>query len=269
MSALLDVRNLTIKVGAKTLVNDVSFELAAGDSLGILGESGSGKSLTCKAIIGLLPKHFKVEGEVFFQGENLLVMSRPVKTRLRGRRIGFIMQNPMGAFDPLETIGGQMVETMQAHLDISAKEALEKAECVLGEVLIRNPGRVLRQYPHELSGGMLQRVMIGLALSLEPDLLIGDEPTTALDVITQYEVMSLFQKIRQSSRSALVLVSHDLGVIAKTAGRLLVMHQGRVLEIGPIEKVFRNPEKEQTRYLIDSRLVMMKKFHEQLRGWEQ
>ena len=202
---------LKIRNKQKKLVENVSFEVEPGQCLGILGESGSGKSMTVKAILGLLDRQFRIEGQAWFEGKDLCRAGRDELRRLRGQKIGMVLQNPMTCFDPLYRIGSQMAETFAAHTDWDRAKIREISLEVLEKMRIHNPEEVLGQYPHQLSGGMLQRIMIGLALAMKPALLVADEPTTAIDAITQAEILKEFQRIKEESHTAMIFISHDLG----------------------------------------------------------
>lgn len=264
MSSVLKVNDLNVELVYKksrmTLVDNVSFNIEKGQCLGILGESGSGKSITCKAIMGLLDKNFKVSGQAFFNGTNLLDLSREKKRRIRGKEIGMILQNPMTSFDPLYRINAQMEETFLENTKLTAKEIKIKSIEVLEQMKIKNPEDVLKKYPHQLSGGMLQRIMIGLSLALKPKLIIADEPTTAIDSITQYEIIEEFINIKNNHEVAMIFISHDLGVISKVADDVIVMHQSKVVEQGVLEDVFQNTSDAYTKSLIEKRLVVIERF---------
>lgn len=253
--SVLDVQDLYVtfhqdKKSAE-LVKGVSFSVAPGECLGILGESGSGKSMTAKAMLGLLDRSFEVRGKVFFQGESLLEKDADALRRLRGSRICMVLQNPMSCFDPLYRIGAQMAETFQEHTDWSSAEIRTKSIEVLKLMKIRDPEDVLRKYPHQMSGGMLQRVMIGLALALKPSLIICDEPTTAIDSISQYAIMQEFLRIKTSRSAAMIFISHDLGVLSLISDKLVVMHRGLAVERGLPEEIFEHAKDPYTRELID------------------
>ena len=194
-----------------TLLHDSSFVVHEGECLGILGESGSGKSLTMQAFMGLLDEHFTITGEVLFEGKDLLKESGESLRRLRGSKLAMVMQNPMTSFDPLLRIEEQVVETFVEHTDWSRSEIVKRTLTLFDKLQIRDPAEALKKYPHQLSGGMLQRIMIGIALLLEPRLLIADEPTTALDALTQFEVLKEFRKVKDGG-TAMVFITHDLGV---------------------------------------------------------
>lgn len=268
--SVLDVQDLYVtfhqdKKSAE-LVKGVSFSVAPGECLGILGESGSGKSMTAKAMLGLLDRSFEVRGKVFFQGESLLEKDADALRRLRGSRICMVLQNPMSCFDPLYRIGAQMAETFQEHTDWSSVEIRTKSIEVLKLMKIRDPEDVLRKYPHQMSGGMLQRVMIGLALALKPSLIICDEPTTAIDSISQYAIMQEFLRIKTSRSAAMIFISHDLGVLSLISDKLVVMHRGLAVERGLPEEIFEHAKDPYTRELIDRHLSVMSTFSRAIRG---
>lgn len=264
MSPLLEVNNLNVSFHqhkqSVTLVDRVSFSVEPGECLGILGESGSGKSMTCKSIMGLLDKSFKVTGEALFGGKDLLGLSREAMRKIRGKEICMILQNPMTCFDPLYRIGDQIKETFSEHLSLSPKEMKKKAIETLELMQIKNPEDVLEKYPHQLSGGMLQRVMIGIALATEPKLIIADEPTTAIDTITQYEIIKEFLKIKENHDAALIFISHDLGVISRLADKVVVMHDAKAVQKGTLTEVFMNPADDYTKTLVEKRTAVMKRF---------
>ena len=236
MSAILKVENLNVTLhhrrASKKLVENVSFEVRPGECLGILGESGSGKSMTVKSVLGLLDKNFQVSGSAIFDGQDLLKESKEELRRLRGSRITMVLQNPMTCFDPLYRIGNQMAETFATHTSWNAQEIRTHSLEILEQMRIRNGEEVLEKYPHQLSGGMLQRIMIGIAMALQPELLIADEPTTAIDAITQYEILEEFIRIKKQKNTAMLFITHDLGAISKVADRILVMNSGHVVDSG-------------------------------------
>jgi nickel transport system ATP-binding protein len=271
MKTILSVRDLTVRLAGDSrdpLVSDVSFALEENSCLGILGESGSGKTMLCRALLGLLDERFAVSGQVIFQGQDLLKASPRELRTLRGSRCCMILQNPMTAFDPLWRVGSQMTETFLSHRKMTGQQARELAVDVLRRMQLREPEAVLAKYPHQLSGGMLQRVMIGIALALEPDLIIADEPTTALDAVTQFEVMEEFVRIRARLKTAMIFISHDFGVISRIADRVLVMNQGRGVEEGSKSDIFCRAQDPYSRYLIGSRAVLMEKYRQALHGDE-
>jgi len=254
---LLQVRNLRVEFntrrGSLTAIDDVSFDIAQGEVLGVVGESGAGKSLTGMAIIGLLEPPGRVAaGEILLEGERIDNLLPEAMRRIRGRRIGAIFQDPLTSLNPLYTIGRQIVETIQTHLAMSHDEARKRAIALLAEVGIPAPERRIDHYPHQFSGGMRQRVVIALALCANPKLIIADEPTTALDVSIQAQIITLLKKLCRENGTAVMLVTHDMGVIAETADRVAVMYAGRIVEIGPVQDVIHDPQHPYTVGLMGS-----------------
>ncbi len=253
---VLAVSNLTIAVGAgahrRLLVDDLSFTLHRGETLCIAGESGSGKSLTSLAIMGLLPKPGPVVagGSIRLGSEDLTALPERAMRRVRGDRIAMIFQEPMTSLNPVLTVGRQLVEAIEAHRDASRAEARRLALEALEAVRIPEAARRMRQYPHELSGGMRQRVMIAMALALEPDVLIADEPTTALDVTIQAQVLGILKEIQASRGTAVILITHDMGVVAEMADRVVVMREGRAVESGAVAPLFAGPREDYTKALL-------------------
>ena len=242
---ILSVRDLRVDFptddGVVSAVRGVSFDLHRGEVLGIVGESGCGKSVTNMAIMGLLPKTARVSGSVRL-GDDELVGRYPAEMRpVRGRRISMIFQDPMTSLNPVYSVGWQLVEAVRAHNDVSKDEARKRAVDLLALVGIPNPADRYSSYPHEFSGGMRQRVMIAMAIANDPEILIADEPTTALDVTVQAQILETLQRIRQETGTAIIFITHDLGVLAGMADRLLVMYAGKVVESGAIEEVYDNP----------------------------
>ncbi|MBN9275306.1 MAG: ABC transporter ATP-binding protein, partial [Mesorhizobium sp.] len=235
-----------------TAVRGVSFELRPGEILGIVGESGSGKSVTCRALMGLLPGTAQAAGSVTLEGRELLGLSEPDWCTLRGRDMGMIFQNPASHLDPLRRIGAQVAAPMVRHLGIDRREGLRRATALLDAVGIREPEKRARSYPHEFSGGMKQRAMIAAAIGCGPKLLIADEPTTALDVTVQARILTLLKDLNRERGIAIILISHDLGVIADICSRVVVMRHGEVVEQGPVDEVIARPRHPYTRLLIDS-----------------
>jgi ABC-type dipeptide/oligopeptide/nickel transport system ATPase component len=229
---------------------DVSMKV--GETLGLVGESGSGKSTVCLAIMGLLPAGTRVTGEILFRGRNLLTLPERSMRSLRGREIGLIYQDPMAALNPVKTIGSQLREPLRLHLGMSKKQADDRAVELLERVGISAARDKLGAYPHEFSGGMRQRVVIAMAISCNPSLLIADEPTTALDVSVQAQVLELLRDLSDDLGLALLLVSHDLSVVAGLADRAAVMRYGNIVEQGDVEQVFSEPEHAYTRSLLAS-----------------
>ncbi len=258
-SRILEVRSLTTSFktdqGLATAVDDVSFDLYAGETLGIVGESGCGKTVTAKSIMRLLPDHLTIygrESQVHFDGRDLTKVDERAMRDIRGARIAMIFQEPMTSLNPVFTIGWQLDETLKYHTDLSRGERRERAIEMLRLVEIPNADERYGEYPHRLSGGMRQRVMIAMALACEPDILIADEPTTALDVTIQAQILHLMEQLKEKLDTAIMLITHDLGVVAQVADRVLVMYAGRVIEEAGIREVFRRPRHPYTRALLDS-----------------
>lgn len=249
---LLEVRDLFVQLGHVAAVNGISFEVRRGEFLGVVGESGSGKSVTAKAILGLLPKSARTTGSVKFEGQELLGAPADVMRGIRGRRIGLVFQDALAALDPVYTIGDQLVEALRAHVDVSKKEARERAAALLAEVGIPRPRERLDSYPHQLSGGQRQRVIIAAALIAEPDLIIADEPTTALDVTVQKQVLDLLAEVCQRHEAAVMLVTHDLGVVAQTCDRVATFYGGLLVEEADVFTLFDGPRHPYTRALLRS-----------------
>ena len=233
-------------------VRNVSFDLYEGEVLGIVGESGSGKSVTNLAMMGLLPESARVEGSVRFRGEELLGLSERQLEKIRGSRVAMIFQDPMTSLNPVYTVGDQISEVLQIHEGLSRKAGLERAVELLDEVGIPNPRARVDSYPHEFSGGMRQRAMIAMAIATRPDVLIADEPTTALDVTIQAQVLDVLDRIQQSTGTAVILITHDLGVVARSAARVMVMYAGRAVEYGDIGDIFDEPAHPYTVGLLRS-----------------
>ena len=260
----LEVNNLTtcfrtVK-GDVTAVDDVSFSLKKGETLCIVGESGCGKSVSALSIMGLLPPSGYVKsGSAIFQDNNLLSMSSNQLERLRGNRISMIFQDPGSSLNPVMRIGDQVSEIFQIHLNISKKESLEKAFEMLKQVEIPDPESRMLAYPHELSGGMAQRIMIAIALACHPDILIADEPTTALDVTIQSQILNLMTQMQSKTETAIMLITHDLGVVAEMADNVLVMYCGQVVEYGDVKTVFSTPIHPYTKALMKSIPIIGKK----------
>ncbi|MBM7568438.1 ABC transporter ATP-binding protein [Paenibacillus sacheonensis] len=240
---LLTVDNLRVsfhtRAGENQAVRSVSFRVGAGDTLGIVGESGSGKSVTAKAIMDLIAAPGEVlGGEIRFRGESLRGLPQKKWRQLRGNRIAMVFQDPMTSLNPVKTIGYQIAEVLRRHKGLGKEAALKESVNMLRKVGINEPERRVHQYPHEFSGGMRQRVMIAMALSCDPELLIADEPTTALDVTIQAQLLDLLTQLKQQSDTAIVLITHDLGVVAKVCTRVVVMYAGMVMEEGTVEDIF-------------------------------
>ncbi len=239
---VLSVRNLKVEFvtrrGTLRAIDDVSFDIAPGEVLGVVGESGAGKSLTGTAIIGLIDPPGRIAGgEILLQGKRIDNLDKESLRKIRGKRIGMIFQDPLTSLNPLFKISEQLVETIQTHSSMNASQARQRAIDLLIEVGIPAPEKRIDGYPHEFSGGMRQRVVIALALAAEPELIIADEPTTALDVSVQAQIITLLKKLCRERGTAVMLVTHDMGVIAETADRVAVMYAGRIAEIGPVREV--------------------------------
>ena len=249
MSALLSVKDLSVSIGAKPLVEEISFDLGPGEVLSIVGESGSGKSMMAKALMGLLPPKASAGGQAMFDGADLLA---PGVCKPRGTGIGLIFQEPMTALTPVLTIGLQLTEALESHGLCERVEAHNRAVAMLDRVGIPEPAARMRQYPHELSGGMRQRVVIAIMMLLGPRVLIADEPTTALDVTVQAQILDLLREIVTETQIGLILITHDMGVVAEMADHVLVMKSGSVQEYGPVKEVFSKPKAIYTRALLDA-----------------
>jgi ABC-type dipeptide/oligopeptide/nickel transport system ATPase component len=256
--SLVKVKNLTISFkqydNIVHAVRGISFEINQGESLGIVGESGSGKSVTFMTVMGLMnsPTSIVEADLIEIDGINVLDRSKENIKKIRGKIAAMVFQDSMTSFDPLHTIGYQIAETIVTHKNINNKEALKQAEHLLERVEIQNANKVLNYYPHQLSGGMLQRAMIAMALSCEPKLLIADEPTTALDVTVQAQILQLLTDIQQETNMSFVMITHDLGVIAETVDRVLVMYSGKIMENSNVFDIFNQPKHPYTKALIDS-----------------
>ena len=244
---LLQVKNLRIEFptrrGTLVAVDDISFDIAAGEVLGVVGESGAGKSLTGAAVIGLLEPPGRIAGgEILLNGRRIDNLPFEDMRKIRGREIGAIFQDPLTSLNPLYTIGRQIIETIETHLDLTHAQARARAIELLQEVGIPAADKRIDHYPHQFSGGMRQRVVISLALAANPKLIIADEPTTALDVSIQAQIITLLKKLGREHGTAVLLVTHDMGVIAETADRVAVMYAGRIAEIGPVAEVIHHPQ---------------------------
>ena len=251
----LSVRDLkvgfTTRRGTLIAVDGVSFDIAPGEVLGVVGESGAGKSLTGAAVIGLIEPPGRITaGEVWLSGRRIDSLPANEKRKVRGRRIGMVFQDPLTSLNPLYRIGDQIIETIRAHADLSESTAREQAIALLQEAGIQGARARINSYPHEFSGGMRQRVVLALALCAEPDLLIADEPTTALDVSIQAQIIALLKRLCRERGTAVMLITHDMGVIAETADRVAVMYAGRIVEIGSVRDVIKSPRHPYTKGLM-------------------
>jgi peptide/nickel transport system ATP-binding protein len=254
---LLEVRHLRVEFptrrGTLLALDDISFDIAPGEILGVVGESGAGKSLTGAAIIGLLDPPGRIAaGEIRFAGRRIDNLPYEEMRQVRGRHIGAIFQDPLTSLNPLYTVGRQLTETIQTHLPVHAEEARQRAIRLLQETGIPAAEQRIDQYPHQFSGGMRQRVVIALALAAEPKLIVADEPTTALDVSIQAQIISLLKRLCKDHGAAVMLVTHDMGVIAETCDRVAVMYAGRIAEIGPVQDVIHHPAHPYTAGLMGS-----------------
>jgi peptide/nickel transport system ATP-binding protein len=254
---LLDVRDLAVHFptpdGVVKAVDGVSFTVRSGETLGVVGESGSGKSVTFMTVMGLIDRRgAHISGEVLFEGEDLLTTPRGVLRRLRGERVGMVFQDPMTSLHPMYRVGDQIAEAVRAHREVTRHEAGAMAVDALRKVGIPSPEQRARGYPHEFSGGMRQRAMIAMSLVLDPDLLICDEPTTALDVTVQAQILELIAEMQERLRIGVVLISHNLGVIADVAQHVMIMYAGRAVEIGSRDEIFREPRHPYAWGLLES-----------------
>ena len=255
--ALLEVEDLRVEFptrrGTLVAVDGVSFHIDEGEVLGVVGESGAGKSLTGAAIIGLLEPPGRIAGgRIVYDGKRIDDLGEEARRRLRGRHIAMVFQDPLTSLNPLYTVGRQLVETIRTHMELDERGARRRALELLEEVGIPAAGRRIDQYPHQFSGGMRQRVVIALALAANPRLIVADEPTTALDVSIQAQIISLLKRLCREHGTAVMLVTHDMGVIAETADRVAVMYAGRIVEIGPVQKVIKEARHPYTHGLMGS-----------------
>ncbi|MCU0831203.1 MAG: dipeptide ABC transporter ATP-binding protein [Rhizobiaceae bacterium] len=250
--SLLSIRDLTVRFGRFTALDGVSLDVNAGEIVGVVGESGSGKTMTALAAMGLLPEAARAKGDVLFDGRNVLALGEDQLCTLRGDDIGMVFQEPMTALNPVKTIGDQVAEGIIWHTGMSRAEAREKAMAMLERVGLPPSRFPLDRYPHELSGGQRQRVVIAIAAALNPRLLIADEPTTALDVVLQAQILDLLKSLVRERGAGLMLISHDLGVVASMADRIVILRQGRVVEAGPARQVLREMKEPYTRQLAEA-----------------
>jgi oligopeptide transport system ATP-binding protein len=254
--ALLEVRDLTVRFetpeGTVHAVNGLSFDLDPGQTLGIVGESGSGKTQTALAMMGLLAENGHAEGSVRFRGQELLGMTLQELSRVRGSKISMIFQDPVSSLNPYVSIGDQLAEVLTHHRNLKRRPARQRVMEMLHQVGISDPYQRMRQFPHQLSGGMCQRIMIAMGLLCQPDLLIADEPTTALDVTVQSQINSLMADLSEQSSTAIMLITHDLGIIAGLCDKVLVMYAGEVMELAEIDEIYRSPRHPYTQGLLQS-----------------
>lgn len=267
--SLLTIENLNIVFHGKKkdseVVTDVSLSVEKGECLCIVGESGSGKTMTMKAAMGLLDHNFTIKGTAFLNDVDLLKASKETLRKMRGKNMTMVMQNPMVCFDRLYRIESQMKETFQEHTDWNKAEIRQKSIEILEKMQIANPEEVLRKYPHQLSGGMLQRIMIGIAIAMNPDVLIADEPTTAIDSITQYEIMKEFIRLKEMGIT-MIFITHDLGVASMVADKIVVMNKGKIVDRGTFEEIKNNPKDDYTKALVEQKLAVLKAFKANLAG---
>ena len=262
---LLDIKDLVIEFSVyKSVVKalqGVNLTMHKGETLGIVGESGCGKSVTASSILQLIPcpPGRIVSGEIWFQGENILKKSESEMRKIRGKTISMIFQDPMTALNPVFTVGDQIVTVIRFHQHVGKKEARSRAADMLNLVGLSDPAATLKKYPHEMSGGMSQRVMIAMALSCRPGLLIADEPTTALDVTVQAQILDLMKNLKKEIDTSIMLITHDLGVIAKMCENVAVMYAGRIVEYGSLRHIFKNPGHPYTQGLLSSTLKLGEK----------
>jgi len=254
--SLLDVRDLNIYFRSAEkpvkVVSSLNFDIKESEIFGLAGESGCGKSITALSIMGILPPNATAEGDIFFRGKDLLKLDNETMRKLRGREISMIFQEPMTSLNPVLTIGYQIAEVLTTHLKMSGKDAMKRSIELLRMVRIPSPEVRVKEYPHQMSGGMRQRVMIAMAIACDPGLLIADEPTTALDVTIQAQILDLIQGIREEKRMSILFITHDLGIIAENASRVGVMYAGRLMELADTREIFNNPKHPYTMGLLDS-----------------
>ncbi|MBF0343058.1 MAG: ABC transporter ATP-binding protein [Nitrospirae bacterium] len=254
---VLKVDGLSVYFKSRTqtvvrVVNSVGFEVGASEIFGIVGESGCGKSITAYAIMSILPDNAYYEGAIYFQGQNMSSLSDEGRRQLRGNRVSMIFQEPMTSLNPVLTIGYQIAEVLTTHKAVSRKEARDRAIQLLADVKIPFPEVRFNDYPHQMSGGMRQRVMIAMAVACDPALVIADEPTTALDVTIQAQILNLLHGIKEEKNMSMLLITHDLGIIAEHTRRVMVMYAGRIMELATTEELFKTPQHPYTRGLINS-----------------
>ena len=249
---LLEVRDLTIRFGSQTVVDDVSFDLDGGQRIGLIGESGSGKTLTSLAVIGLLPDTAEVSGSVKFEGRELIGLGDKELSLIRGNRIGMVFQEPLTALNPLMRIGKQIAQPLRIHRNLSLQDGLKKAIELCARVGLPDPERIVRSFPHQLSGGQRQRIGLAIALACSPALLIADEPTTALDVTVQKEVLRLVNDLVNEEGSALIFVSHDLPVVSSMTERVAVMQHGRIVELSTVNSLFTDATHDYSKLLMQT-----------------
>ena len=252
---MLEIKDLHVKFNdsSREAVGGISLKILDGEIVGLVGESGSGKTVTAMSIAGLLPrKKCTYTGDILLNGNDLLHAKRSELRKLHGKDIGVVFQDPMDSADPLMKIGRQIGEVLEIHTDLSKEERRQRVLKAMREVDLQNPEKIYNSYPHELSGGMLQRAMIAAAIVIEPNLLLLDEPTTALDVTTQAQILSLLSKLNKELGISMLLISHNMGVVRKLCTRIAVMRRGLIVEEGPAQEVFNNPQHPYTQHLIQA-----------------
>jgi len=261
---MLQVKNLSIKFLSHEneieVVKKISFDLGVNKILGIVGESGSGKSVTSLAILGLLSKNVILEGEIFFNEKNLVALSNKEFEKIRGKKIGMIFQEPMSSLNPTITCGKQVYEVLKQHTDLNKNEIFKEVIALFEKVKLPLPDRIFKAYPHQLSGGQKQRVMIAMAIACKPDLLIADEPTTALDVSVQKEIIALLKELQVENKMSVLFISHDLPLVSEIADNVIVIYEGAIIEQGKTKDIFRTPQKQYTKGLINSKPSLSKRF---------
>ena len=250
---ILEVRDLKVAFDGRTVVENVNFSLRRGTTLGIVGESGSGKSVSTLALMGLLPKNATVSGSAVLEGSELRTLDEDGFRGIRGKRISMIFQEPMTSLNPVQKCGAQVVEMLRQHEEVTAQDARERVIGLFSEVLLPRPEKIFDSYPHEISGGQKQRVMIAMALVNKPDILIADEPTTALDVTVQKTILELLRDLQEKHGTSIIFITHDLGVIAQVADEIMVMYRGKVMEQGPAAEILHNPKEPYTKGLLACR----------------
>ena len=250
---ILEIADLSVAIRNTPVLRGVGLQLETGKILGLVGESGGGKTMVCKAVLGILPDSARItSGSIRFEGRELVGMKAPERRGLLGRSIAMILQNPMTALNPAFRIQDQITDVLRLHMGSSAAQARQRALEMLHAVHIRDPERVMRLYPHELSGGMCQRVVISIAFSCEPRLIIADEPTTALDVTVQHQILRLIRDLQRRTGTSVLFITHDLGVVAKICDAVSVIHSGRILESGPVERIFSTQQHPYTAALLNA-----------------
>jgi len=256
MNSLLEVKSINISFRSAStsikVVSNLNFDIKEAEVFGLVGESGCGKSLTALSIMGILPHNAFAEGEIIFKGNNLLKLDNESMRRLRGRELSMIFQEPMTSLNPVLTIGYQIAEVITTHLGLSKKDAMANAVELLKAVKIPSPEIRTKEYPHQMSGGMRQRVMIAMAIACKPSLLIADEPTTALDVTIQAQILDLLENLKQQGNMAVLLITHDIGVIAENAKRAAIMYAGRIMEVSRVPNILETPKHPYTIGLLES-----------------